>query len=108
MKKNFSEISRIPRGQPLPSEINQTMREAATREPRPGTSRERTFKFRQGVCQSFQVEIEFENPKQAFDAAEERRWYGELKITKDKRTVFILNTTNENVYFDNPKKEKTQ
>ena len=105
MKTSFSEISKIPRGQALPESVNSLMRNAAERlvdaEDAPTT----VFKFRKGVCQSCQSEILFRDPKQAFEVAEAKRWFGELRVEKS-RCVFMLNTINDNVDFNQAKADR--
>jgi hypothetical protein len=105
---NYSEIRKIPPGEKYPEIVNRQMRSAIAKID--STNRyNRVFKFRDGVCQAFQSTIEFpsvEHAAAAFDLAEARRWFGDLTITADGRCFFVQNVINDNVYFDNPKKEK--
>jgi hypothetical protein len=109
MKTSFAEITKTPRGTPYPPQVNAIMRDAVKRRATTGTAQpEMIFRFRKGVCQSMQSIIQFGDAQKAFDTAEERHWFGDLRIGADNKVVFIHNTINDNVEFDNPKKGKNE
>jgi hypothetical protein len=108
MRLKFSELKQIPKNLPFPKEANEIPRnsldglEIAKHVPF------LTYKFRDGVCQTFEAVKEFADAKTAFETAEAKRWYGKLLITNEKKVFFLLNVNNDNVYFDRKPKEGTR
>ena len=105
MRLRFSELKKIPKGQLFSTEVNQLARESLDGLDIAKQVPFLTYKFREGVCQTFEALKEFSDAKTALDTAEKLRWYGKLIITNEKKVFFLLNINNENVYFDHKPKE---
>lgn len=106
MKINFSELAKMQRGVPYPEVVNAFARDVAGKiVAANGSAPDTVFKMRRGVCQSVQYEIQFNSVVDALLMAESKRWFGELRVQKGK-TVFVMNTINDQVDFDNKKETK--
>jgi hypothetical protein len=108
MRLKFSELKLIPKSLPLPEEANEIPRKSLDGLEIAKHVPFLTYKFREGICQTFEAVKEFADAKEAFKTAEEKRWYGKLLISNERKVVFLLNVNNDNVYFDHKPKEGTR
>jgi hypothetical protein len=108
MKTSYSAIRLIPKGKPLPEIVNAIARKSLENISVAKHVPYLTYKFVDGVCVTYEALVEFDNAQDALRTAEEKRWYGRLVVTNEKKVYFVVNVLNDNVYFDKKKRDQNE